>query len=207
MKFFSRAQPAARTKPARKVTCVELDAAIAAVNAELGPGSTRETLERLASITAAADDNDTVTLDGPAPVTVAELDEALTEVQARELPASALNALKRVRALVVSAETQEAKAGAAPVTRAELDALFAAFAVVVAQLDLAAAAPPGHIQAKIGYRLERIAKSPAGYGLSPSEAAAFKRLVGAMGCASERDGEAERRRTAARGNGGGALHF
>lgn len=190
MALFSRIrdrQPEAPrpTKRARKVTYGELEAAIAAVIAELDPeGSTVQTLWRLATIADAANHGDSVTLDGSAPVTVAELDEALVEAQELELASGTLSVLKRVRVLVVDAETrhadQDAKAGASPVSRAEFDALLAAFAVALAQVDLAAAATPGSLDAKLGTRLECIAESPEAHGLSGSEASTFKRLLTAM---------------------------
>lgn len=200
MKFFSRTQPVARAKRARKVTYCELRAAIAAATAELDrEGSTVQTLERLATITDDADGSDTVTFEGPAPITVAKLDEALANMQELELAASTLSVLKRVRALVATAETQhaeqDAKAGAAPVSRAEFEALLAAFAVVVAQIDLAAAATPGTLDAKLDTRLEGIGRSPEAHGLSASEASTFRRLLAAMNRAT-RNASANRHRHA-----------
>jgi hypothetical protein len=132
MKLLSRksAAPAASAKQTRKgVTYGELAAAISAVCAEMGDCSTRRTLEALDVLTYDAADGDIVKLNGPAPVSLAQFDEALADLDNYELPANTLAPLKRLRVLIANAETQEAKAAGAPVTRAEFEAAQAANAL------------------------------------------------------------------------------
>lgn len=103
--------------------------------------------------------------------------------------------------------TPRLKSVPAPVTRAEFDTMVGVLAVILAQVERAAAAPPGHVQARLGYRLERVARAPDDFGLSAPQAAAFKRIAGLIDRAADNDMDADRNRAAERGNGGRAFHF
>jgi hypothetical protein len=98
------------------------------------------------------------------------------------------------------APTKKLKKAAEPpqyVTRQQLDTLVSAFAAVLAQVERAAAAPPGHMQSRLGYRLALVAGAPAEFGLSSTEAAVFKQLVSLIDGASANDGARDRRRAGA----------
>ena len=94
------------------------------------------------------------------------------------------------------AEADQAPAKAEPryVTQAQLNTLMRAFAAALAQVEVAASAPPGTLQSRLGYRLGLVARAPAEFGLSSAEASAFKRLVSLIDEASHNDSARERRR-------------
>jgi hypothetical protein len=136
MKLFSRktealAAPAPAKQTRKGVTCAELNTAISAVCAEMADCTTRRTLEALNVLTDDGADGDTVKLKGPAPVSLTKFDEALADAEQYDLPANTLSPFKRVRVLLANAETQEAKAAGAPVSRAEFDAAQAANALAL----------------------------------------------------------------------------
>ena len=79
------------------------------------------------------------------------------------------------------------------VTQEQFDTLVSAFATVLAQVERAAASPPGHPQSRLGHRLAVVVGDPNEFGLSSTEAEALKRLVRLIDRASGKDGERERR--------------
>jgi len=191
MGLFARQIEATPTAPAKRgrnsVTCGELDAAIAAVNAEMDTCTTRQTVEALWILTNGAADGDIVNLNGAPPVTCTELDAAIADLRGLGMPAGTLGPLKQIRARIAQAEEQEAKAAAVVVTRAEFDALINAVAIVVANID-AARDRQGFPDGRLSAQLQCVAASDS----------MLQRIMDLAQFACKKNGERERERKHAR---------
>lgn len=119
------ASPAPAKRPPKGVTYGELDGAIAAVFAEMGDCSARQTLNAFYGMAAYAR-CDIVMFEGPAPVSCAQFDQALAEVRKFELPKSTLRPLERVRDLLAHLEAKASREPPQHVTVAQLKAFEAA---------------------------------------------------------------------------------
>lgn len=206
MNLFSRKSkaPAAPTKQARKgVTVGELATAISAVCAEMGDCSTRRTLQALDVLTYDAADSDIVKFNGPAPVSLTQFDDALADVDQYELPANTLAPLKRLRVSLATAETQEAKAAGAPVTRAEFEAAQAANALALTVISEMLRNPHA---GPLSVRLEIAAQSVEFESAAPG----IRALLDGIDKASRADGARQMRRASGRLNvvaGGNGRNF
>ncbi len=166
MTLFARSRqpevrrPAKRTHKNARVTCAELEGAIAAFTAGLArDGLAPQILEKLAVLTYRDSDDEAVRLEKPVPISVDELDAALAENP--DAPARAVKVLKRFRALLANAEDEAAGAAAVPVTRAEFDAFRTVVAIALANAQAALR----DNSVRLDSNLERVGEHPAQFGL------------------------------------------
>lgn len=208
MKLFSRksaapAAPAPAKQTRKGVTAAELNGAIDTVCAEMADCSTRRTMEALRALTDDAADSDIVKLKGPAPVSLTQFDDALADAEQYDLPANTLSPLKRLRASLVNAETQEAKAAGAPVSRAEFEAAQAATALALVVItDMLKNQQDGPLHRRLEAAVQAVEFKDASAGIQA--------LLNRFEKASQADGARQMRRASGRlnvVNGGGGRNY